>query len=107
MVTYPGTPEHVRWLAYTCLVCAQAVRANANRSLRVPIHRLPLNPFLLAAGIAVIAVQFLIPYVPGLAEAFRATPLDTSEWMIVAVIALAPAFIAEAVRVFARRTWVA
>ncbi len=47
MATHPGTAEHARWLAYTSLVCAQAVRANANRSVREPIHRLPPNPFLL------------------------------------------------------------
>ena len=43
MATHPGTAEHARWLAYTGLVCAQAVRANANRSVREPIHRLPVE----------------------------------------------------------------
>ena len=43
MVTHPGTPEHARWLAYTTLVCAQVVRAYANRSLTVPLHRLGRN----------------------------------------------------------------
>ena len=87
--------------------CAQAVRANANRSLRIPIHRLPLNWFLLAAGLIVIGVQAAIPQVPLLAEAFRATPLDASDWAIVAVIALAPAVLAEVVRTVTGRTWVA
>ena len=106
MVTHPGPPEHTRWLAYTVLVCAQAVRAYANRSLRVPIHRLPPNWFLLAAGVAVIAVQALIPQVPILAEAFRATALDAADWTVVAVIALAPALLAEVVRTVTGRTWV-
>jgi P-type Ca2+ transporter type 2C len=106
MITHPGTPEHNRWLAYTVLVCAQAVRAYANRSLRVPTHRLAPNWFLLAAGLLVIAIQALIPYVGILAEAFRATPLDASEWMVVAVIALAPALLAESVRTVTGRTWV-
>ena len=106
MVTHPGPAEHTRWLAYTVLVCAQAVRANANRSLRVPVHRLPPNWFLLAAGLAVIGVQVLIPQVPILAEAFRATPLDASDWTVVAVIALAPALLAEVVRTVTGRTWV-
>jgi Ca2+-transporting ATPase len=91
MVTHPGTPEHTRWLAYTILVCAQAVRAYANRSLRIPIHRLALNSILLAAGLLVITIQALIPQVPILAEAFRASPLDAGDWARVAVIALAPA----------------
>ena len=107
MVTHPGSAEHTRWLAYTILVCAQAVRANANRSIRSPIHRLPLNWFLLAAGFAVIAIQAAIPYVPFLAEAFRATPLDAADWAIVAVIALAPALVAEVVRTVTGRTWIA
>ncbi len=107
MVAHPGTAEHARWLAYTCLVCAQAVRANANRSVREPIHRLPPNLFLLAAGLAAIAIQAAIPYVPLLAEAFHATPLDLSDWAIVAVIALLPAILAETVRTVTGRTWVA
>jgi Ca2+-transporting ATPase len=107
MITHPGSAEHTRWLAYTVLVCAQAVRANANRSLRIPIHRLPPNWFLIAAGLIVIGIQAAIPQVPLLAEAFRATPLDASDWAIVAVIALAPALLAEAVRTVTGRTWVA
>jgi P-type Ca2+ transporter type 2C len=107
MVSHPGPAEHTRWLAYTVLVCAQAVRAYANRSLREPVHRLPPNWFLLSAGLLVIAVQAAIPYVPFLAEAFRATPLDASDWAVVAVIALAPAVLAELVRTVTGRTWIA
>jgi len=107
MVNHPGTPDHARWLAYTSLVCAQAVRANANRSVREPIHRLPGNVFLLAAGVSVIAIQAAIPYIPFLAEAFRATPLGPADWLIVAVIALLPALVAETVRTVTGRTWVA
>jgi P-type Ca2+ transporter type 2C len=107
MASHPGTAEHARWLAYTSLVCAQAVRANANRSVREPIHRLPPNWFLLAAGLGVIAIQVVIPFVPILAEAFHATPLDLADWLIVAVIALVPAILAETVRTVTGRTWVA
>jgi P-type Ca2+ transporter type 2C len=107
MVTQPGTAEHARWLAYTSLVVAQAVRANANRSVREPIHRLPMNWFLLAAGLGVIAIQAVIPLVPPLAEAFHATPLDATDWAIVAVVALVPAILAEVVRTVTGRTWVA
>jgi Ca2+-transporting ATPase len=107
MVSHPGSADHTRWLAYTVLVCAQAVRANANRSLRVPIHRLPPNWFLLGAGALVIAIQATIPSVPILADAFRATPLDASDWLVVAVIALLPAVLAEVVRTATGRTWIA
>jgi len=107
MVTHPGGGDHARWLAYTVLVCGQAVRAYANRSVREPIWRLPVNWFLLAAGIAVVAVQAVIPAVPILAEAFRATPLDPSDWLVVAIIAAAPAMLAQVVRAVTGRTWIA
>ncbi len=107
MVTHPGSPDHTRWLAYTVLVGSQAVRSYANRSVREPIHRLGPNGFLLAAGIVVIAVQAAIPLVPVLAEAFRATPLDASDWAVVALVALAPALLAELMRTIGPRTWIA
>jgi len=107
MVTHPGSADHARWLAYTVLVASQAVRAYANRSIREPISRLPINWFLLMAGIAVIAIQVVIPSVPPLAEAFRATALDMSDWALVAAIALVPAILAQVVRGVTGRTWIA
>jgi Ca2+-transporting ATPase len=107
MVTDPGDTAHARWLAYTVLVCSQAVRAYANRSVREPISRLPANWFLLAAGIVVIAIQAIIPAVPVLADAFRASSLGLSDWALVAVIALAPALVAQLVRAVTGRTWIA
>ena len=107
MMTFPGTDEHVRWLAYTTLVVAQVVRAYANRSLHVPLRRLGPNGFLLGACVIVVLVQFAIPFVPALAEAFQASPLDAGEWGIVAVVALAPAIVAEVVRSLRARIWVA
>ena len=98
MATHDGGFEHARWLAYTALVVGQAVRAYANRSLRGPVHRLRANRFLAIACLTVIGVQALIPYVPPLAVAFRATPLDAFDWTLVAVVALIPALIAETVR---------
>lgn len=107
MATHPGGADHARWLAYTVLVSGQAIRAYANRSVREPITRLPVNWFLLAAGIAVVAIQIIIPGVPVLAEAFRATPLDASDWIVVAVIALAPAVLAQVMRAVTGRPWIA
>ncbi len=109
MLTDGGGFEHAAWLAYTALVVSQSVRAYWNRSLRMPIHRLRRNGLLLAAGVIAIAVQALIPYVPLLAEAFRATALDGRDWLLVAIVAFAPALVAELVRARGRgRTvWVA
>ncbi len=100
--------EHARWLAFTALVVGQAFRAYANRSIREPIHRLRPNGFLLGALIMVVVVQAVIPYVPALAEAFRATPLDALDWILVAGVAVLPAIVAEVVRtVRPGTTWVA
>ena len=62
--------------------------------------------FLALTCVAVVAVQVAIPYLPPLADAFRASPLDATEWAVVAAIALLPAAVAEVVRRFGR-TWVA
>ncbi len=98
LANHGGGAEHARWLAYTALVVSQAIRAYANRSIRGPVHRLRPNGFLLAACIAVIAVQAVIPYVPALAVAFHATPLYASDWALVAIVAILPALLAETVR---------
>jgi Ca2+-transporting ATPase len=107
LVLDPKGPAHGQWLAYTALVCAQAVRAYANRSLTEPLNRLSRNGFLLAAAIAVVVIQALIPIVPALADAFRAQPLSLLEWSIVALIALTPALLAQAMRAATHRVWIA
>ena len=93
MAWHGGGFEHARWLAYTSMVVAQAIRAYSNRSLVVPVTRLRPNGFLALAGIAVVAVQVLIPYVGPLAEAFHATQLDVTDWLLVGAVALAPAVV--------------
>jgi len=109
MLTYGGSFEHAAWLAYTVLVVGQCVRAYWNRSVREPIHRLGRNGFLLGACLAAVAIQFLIPYIPVVAESFRAVPLDAVEWVVVAIVAFIPAVAAEAVRTVGRGhvLWVA
>jgi Ca2+-transporting ATPase len=106
MQAHPGDADHVRWLAYTALVVGQVVRAYANRSLSQSVFSLRPNGFLALACLVAVAVQVAIPFVPPLAAAFHASPLDVQEWAIVALIALTPAVAAEVVR-RAGRTWVA
>jgi P-type Ca2+ transporter type 2C len=103
----PGAPEHDRWLAYTSLVCGQVVRAYANRSLRIPVFRISTNGVLLAGAIGVVLIQVLIPVIPGVSAAFRASSLSVVEWLLVAGIALAPALVAELIRSRGRTVWVA
>ncbi|HET9522420.1 MAG TPA: HAD-IC family P-type ATPase [Candidatus Limnocylindrales bacterium] len=109
MLTHDGGFDHAAWLAYTTLVVSQCVRAYWNRSVREPIHRLGRNGFLLAACLFAVGVQVLIPYVPPLAEAFRATPLELSDWLLVAIVAAVPAVAAEVARLRGRgrAVWVA
>jgi Ca2+-transporting ATPase len=102
----PGA-GHARWVAFTALVFAQAVRANANRSLKIPSWSLLPNRFLALAAVLVVIVQVLIPFVPPLADAFRATPLSPLEWVLVLVVAVAPWLVAEGIRTRARIAWVA
>ena len=105
--TQGGSFEHVRWLAYTALVIGQVVRANANRSLAYPVLLRRPNMLLLAGGIVCIGVQVVIPFVPPLADAFQASPLDAFDWILVAIVALAPALFAEAYRALRHKPWVA
>jgi magnesium-transporting ATPase (P-type) len=101
-----GEADHARWLAYTILVVGQVVRAYANRSLTLSVLSLRRNTFLVVACAVVVAIQAAIPYVPPLADVFRASPLSPAEWAIVAAVALAPAVVADVVRRVGR-TWVA
>jgi Ca2+-transporting ATPase len=98
LMTLPGPFEHVRWVAYTALVVAQAVRAYANRRLERPVFGLPINRLLLAAGVTAVGVQVAIPFIPPLAAAFHATPPSLMEWLLVGLIAGAPALVADAIR---------
>ena len=101
-----GGGDHARWMAFSALAVGQVVRAYANRSLVVPVYRLPVNGFLAAAVVLVIVFQAAIPYLPPLASAFRASPLDAGEWALIAAVALAPATVAQVARARGRR-WVA
>jgi len=106
LVSAPGDFEHVRWLAFTILVVGQVFRAYTNRSLVVPISRLGTNGLMAAmAGLALLT-QLAIPFLPGMADAFRASPLDVFEWLLVISIAGAPVLAAEVLRDAGAR-WVA
>ncbi len=102
-----GGDDHARWLAFNALVLGQLVRAYSNRSLVHPVTKLAPNRFLAVACIGAALVQLAIPLVPPLAEAFRATPLDTFEIVAIALIALAPALAADLIRRRRASTWVA
>jgi hypothetical protein len=75
--------------------------------VRDVVLRLSRNGFLLAAAITVVLVQALIPFVPALADAFRAQSRSRVEWGLVPVIALAPALLAHGVRAATHRIWIA
>jgi Ca2+-transporting ATPase len=106
IVTHPGGAEHARWIAFNALVVGQVVRAYSNRSLIHPVTRLAPNWLLFGVSVGALLAQAAIPYVPFLAEAFQATQLDAEDWMLVALVAFAPAVFAQFVRT-QRGTWVA
>ena len=85
----------------------QVVRANANRSLAYPVLLRRPNALLLAGGIACVVIQIVIPYVPAFSDAFRATPLDAFDWLLVSIVAFAPALFAEAYRAIRHQPWIA
>jgi Ca2+-transporting ATPase len=101
-----GSSQHASWMAFTALVVAQVVRANANRTLRGSLLHLRPNGVLLGMGAVWLLLQAAMPYLPPLAETFRAVPLSATEWLVIATIALAPAVVAELVR-RSGRVWVA
>jgi Ca2+-transporting ATPase len=105
-LTATGSAAHAAWLAFTTLVVAQLIRANANRSLRASLFRIRPNGVLLVMAVTWVVLQAAIPYIPPLADAFRAMPLSMMEWLLVAVIGLAPAVLAEIMRRRGHR-WVA
>ena len=107
MATHGGDLEHARWVAFNSLVVGQVVRAYANRSLTAPVLTLGRNSVLIGACLVALAAQFAIPYVPVLADTFRASALDLADWLLIGVVALAPALLAEIVRTVRRRMWVA
>lgn len=65
------------------------------------------NGMLLGAALVAVGIQVLIPLVAPLADPFRASPLTLTEWGLVALIALAPALVAEVARTVRQSTWVA
>jgi Ca2+-transporting ATPase len=107
MAWHGGPPEHAAWVAFNVLVFGQLVRAYANRSLTHPVVGRARNRVLVIAIAIAAVVQLAIPSVPPLADAFRATPLDVVDLAIVAVLALAPAVLAEVLRARRRIVWVA
>lgn len=99
--------NHARWVAFTSLVAAQSIRAYSNRSLLTPVTRLPANVFLSTVCLITILVQIVIPFVPPLSEAFRASLLSPWEWVLVTGVAVLPALVAELLRRMGRGPWVA
>ncbi|HTI29930.1 MAG TPA: cation-transporting P-type ATPase [Methylomirabilota bacterium] len=106
MAWHDGSADHVRWLAYSALVISQLVRAYSNRSVSQSVLRLRPNGFLASACVVAVVIQVAIPFIPPLAEAFHASPLDAAEWGIVAIIAILPALVADLLR-RRRLVWVA
>ncbi|HEY4633662.1 MAG TPA: cation-transporting P-type ATPase [Candidatus Limnocylindrales bacterium] len=107
LMIWAGGGDEGRWLAFNALVFGQLVRAYANRSLDHPVSGLSMNRFLLVACLVMGVIQLSIPYIAPLADTFRASPLDSTELALIAVIAVVPAIAADVIRRLTRTVWVA
>jgi Ca2+-transporting ATPase len=107
IATHEGGLDHARWVAFNALVAGQVVRAYANHSLTMPLLTLRRNGTLLVACFVGFVALIAIPHVPALADMFRAQPLDLGDWLLVALVALPPVLLAELMRGWGRRLWVA
>ena len=81
--------------------------AASKMGLAFPVLLRRPNALLLAGGLLCVVVQVAIPYVPPLQSAFQATPLDALDWLLIGIVALAPALVAEVYRATRHRVWVA
>ena len=93
------------WLAYTALVCGQAVRAYWNRSLGKPVHRLRATG---SCSGRILTVASRPRSRPSLCSPMRSAPaLDARDRPLVAAVALAPFLLVQVLRFRGHRPWVA
>ncbi len=97
--------EYVRTLAFTTLVVAQMlhvfnVRAMGTSAFRVGFTN---NVFLLWAILGSLALQGLVVYTPIGNRLFETQPLDVAEWVVVAVLAIAPFIVIDQIKRWIQR----
>lgn len=86
-----------RTAAFSVLVFAQLIWALAARSLRLTFWQLPLfgNVTILAAVFFTGLLQVAVLYLPGCKTLFEAVPLNTEQWLVIAILSLIPVTIIE------------
>ncbi len=91
---------HASTVAFMTLAFAQTAHLGNARSERPVLRpgRAVANPFaLLGAGISV-GLQLAAVLWPPLARVLRVTPLDTTDWIVITVLALVPAVLGQGVK---------
>ena len=109
MLNHDGGFDHAAWLAYTASSSASASARTGTGASGSPSTGSAATGSCWAPACWRSRSRRSSRTIPLLAETFRATPLEPSDWAIVAVVAFAPALLAEVVRTVrgGRTVWVA
>jgi Ca2+-transporting ATPase len=100
-----GQPGYHQTVVFTLIAFMQVAQAFANRSTKVPLHRLSWrgNPTLLVAAAAVIALQLTALYLPAFRKVFELAPLSVPTLGLCAGVAVLLLAVIEGVEEFQRR----
>ena len=100
-----GPPSYHQTVVFTLIAFMQVAQAFANRSTKVPLHRLSWrsNPTLLAAATAVVGLQLTALYVPALRRVFELAPLSVPTLGLCVLVALGLLAVIESVEEIQRR----
>jgi Ca2+-transporting ATPase len=97
-----GDPGRAVTLSFMTLALAQLFHLGNARSRQpvLELRRAVANPWAVAAVPVVIALQLAAVYWPPLARLLGTVPMRAGEWAVVAALALVPALVGQALRVF-------
>lgn len=100
-----GPPGYHQTVVFTLIAFMQVAQAFANRSTKVPLHRLAWrgNPTLLAAAGAVVGLQLVALYVPAFRKVFELAPLSIPTLAMCGAVAVLLLLLIEGVEEFQRR----
>ncbi len=97
--------ERARSVAFTAMVLGELLNAWNYRSFHLPLRRIgPLsNPWFTAAFAASVGLQLLAITTPALQTAFHLAPLEPTDWLLIAAVAIPVLAITEIGKTVRRR----
>jgi len=101
----PETIRFAQTVAFATLVTAELFRAFTSRSQWRSIFRMGIlsNRWMVLATASSFVLLWIVIYIPGLSRLFQTVPLETSTWIPILALALAPAAAAEVTKARHRR----